>query len=596
MTVRRRISLDGPWQFHFDADGETTLAEIDRRTDWRTAIVPMPWQAQFDNLRNRGGVGWYRRTVIVGDMPANQVAVLHFGAADYHATVWVNGEQVCEHEGGYLPFAADVTPCLVAGENHLLVRVIDPDDDSARWSPFAFSQIPHGKQSWYGQTSGIWQSVWLEVRERRHLRRLKLTPDLSSGVIAVEASLTEAASDDSLAAAFSVHGPDGTLLTEARYDAAALKTAPVSLPLDLATVQPWSPELPALYTVRARLYDGSRLVDEMEEPCGFRTVEARDGRIFLNGRPLYLRGALDQAYYPETIYTPPSLDLLERQLRQAKALGFNCLRCHIKIEDPRYYALADRLGMLIWAELPNWLHWSPAAADRAKATFNAMVARDWNHPSIIAWMIINEDWGTDLVHNAEHRRWLADFYHHAKTLDPTRLIVDNSACHPNGHVVSDLEDYHHYRVIPDHAAEWDAWAADFATRPDWTWSSDYRHLRKPDAPLIVSEFGNWGLPDPQRLTEQGSPPWWFDTGSDWGEGIVTPRGLVQRFATWRLDRVFGSFDAFLQASQTQMARSLAYEITALRAHPTLGGYVVTELTDVMYLRERSSFLQSLSCL
>jgi beta-galactosidase/beta-glucuronidase len=260
------------------------------------------------------------------------------------------------------------------------------------------------------------------------------------------------------------------------------------------------------------------VLDEIEEWCGFRTVEAREGRIYLNGRPIYLRGALDQAYYPETIYTPPSLEKLEGQFRQAKALGFNCLRCHIKIEDPRYYALADRLGLLIWAELPNWMHLSPAAAARAEATFAAMVERDWNHPSIIAWTLINEDWGTDLVSNDEHRQWLLAFFQQAKALDPTRLIVDNSPCHPNAHVISELEDYHHYRVIPDNAAAWTRWVADFAARPDWAWFADYAHLRRADAPLIVSEFGNWGLPDPAQLLEDGAEPWWFDAGTRWFRG------------------------------------------------------------------------------
>jgi beta-galactosidase/beta-glucuronidase len=157
-------------------------------------------------------------------------------------------------------------------------------------------------------------------------------------------------------------------------------------------------------------------------------VEARDGRIYLNGQPIYLRGVLDQAYYPETIYTPPSLEFLEDQARKAKALGLNCLRIHIKIEDPRYYDVADRLGLLVWTEIPNWVLLSDAADRRIKATFRTMVERDWNHPSIIIWTLVNENWGTDLARNPEHRRWLVEFYHAAKQIDPTRLIVDNSAC------------------------------------------------------------------------------------------------------------------------------------------------------------------------
>ncbi|MFO7631559.1 MAG: glycoside hydrolase family 2 TIM barrel-domain containing protein, partial [Caldilinea sp.] len=285
--------------------------------------------------------------------------------------------------------------------------------------------------------------------------------------------------------------------------------------------------------------------------------------------------------YPGTIYTPPSLEFLEDQARKAKALGLNCLRIHIKIEDPRYYDVADRFGLLVWTEIPNWVLLTAAADRRIKDTFRDMVERDWNHPSIIAWTLVNENWGADLPRNPEHRRWLADFYHEAKQIDPTRLIVDNSACHGNSHVAGDLEDYHHYRAIPDHADDWDAWVADFASRQNtWVWAQDYLHERRPDLPLIVSEFGNWGLPDPAEIWESGAEPWWFETGHEWGEGIVYPHAMPERFKDHGLDAVFGSMATFAQAAQEHMARSLHYEITSMRLLPAVAGYIITEFTDV----------------
>ena len=266
------------------------------------------------------------------------------------------------------------------------------------------------------------------------------------------------------------------------------------------------PNSPSLYTVDATLTIDGQAAHTVRKVCGFRTVEARDGRIYLNGEPIYLRGMLDQGYYPETIYTPPSLELLEEQAQTAKALGFNCLRIHIKVEDPRYYDVADRLGLLVWTEIPNWALLTDAAAKRARQTFEGIVARDGHHPSIIAWTLINENWGTDLTRNPTHRRWLADFYRAAKVLDPTRLVVDNSACCDNAHVASDLEDFHHYRAIPDHAQGWDEWVAGFAGRPDWSWYPDFAHERRADLPLLVSEFGNWGLPDPEEIREGDASP------------------------------------------------------------------------------------------
>jgi hypothetical protein len=318
----------------------------------------------------------------------------------------------------------------------------------------------------------------------------------------------------------------------------------------------------------------------VEKTCGFRTIEARDGRIFLNGEPLYLRGVLDQGYYPETIYTPPSLDFLEKQAHLLKALGFNCLRIHIKVEDPRYYEVADRLGLLVWSEIPNWALLTGASIERAKATFNGILARDGHHPCIFAWTLINEDWGTDLTRHPEHRQWLADFYLYAKSLDPTRLIVDNSACDGNAHVTGDLEDFHHYNVLPDHADDWDKWVAEFAERRAPVWYADYEQERRTDLPLLVSEFGNWGLPDPDSIQEHGREPWWFETGFEWGDGIVYPHGVQKRYEASGLSQLFPSYEEFAKHAQTHMARSLHYEISSMRLHPPIAGYIITEFTDV----------------
>ncbi len=570
MSGFTRLSLDGSWEFQFDpSDGQSPNA----LAEWRLAQVPMPWQAQFSDLRGASGVAWYRRRF--GWAGTGQGAHLHFGAVDYHATVWLNGERVGEHAGGYLPFDFEVTSLLQAGENLLVVRVEDADDDRSRFPDAPFSEVPHGKQSWYGPIGGIWQSVWLEERPTAHIRSLRLTPRPAERTIEIVARLsTPLPAAASLTA--TVYDPAGAAVAALALDASGQGVASLTAPLQL-----WSPESPALYTVEVALSGAELVTDTLSDSCGFRTVEARDGRIYLNGSPLYLRGVLDQAYYPETLYTPPSLAFLEDQARKAKALGLNCLRIHIKIEDPRYYAVADRYGLLVWTEIPNWVLLSDAADRRIRETFSAMVERDWNHPSIIAWTLVNENWGTDLVRNPEHRRWLADFYHAAKAIDPTRLIVDNSGCCDNFHVAGDLEDFHHYRAIPDHAQEWDSWVAEFASRANsWVWAPDYLHERRSDLPLVVSEFGNWGLPDPATIQEKGADPWWFETGHEWGEGIVYPHAMPQRFVDHGLNAVFGSLPAFAHNAQLHMARSLHYEITSMRLNPSIAGYVITEFTDV----------------
>ena len=326
---------------------------------------------------------------------------------------------------------------------------------------------------------------------------------------------------------------------------------------------------------------GGAVLDSTDHVFGFRSIEARNGKFFLNGEPFYMRGALDQDYYPEGICTPPSLEFLEDQLRKAKALGLNLLRCHIKVPDPRYYEVADRLGMLIWTEIPNVATFTENSARRMRETMQGIVERDGNHPSIIIWTIINEDWGTRVIEDAGHRRWLADTYDWLKALDPSRLVVDNSACHTNFHVKTDINDYHYYRSVPERRAEWDKLTEEFAGGADWTFSQHGDAQRRGDEPLVVSEFGVWGLPDPKLvLNADGSEPWWMETGPGWGDGAAYPHAIQNRFAVYQLDSVFGSFDQFITDVQWYQFGNLKYEIETMRARASIMGYVITELTDV----------------
>jgi hypothetical protein len=571
MVQASTLSLDGRWRFW--PDPERRLSPADLKTADALAIsVPAPWQAQIEHLRHYTGPAWYRRPF---DLPAewlgDQELFLRFQAVNYLAEVWLNGAPVGRHEGGYLPFACNVTTAAQPGANDLAVRVSYPAE--------LFAVSPHGKQSWYGPLSGIWQSVYLERRPAFHLAGLHLRPDLRSGCLDVHLPLATAA-PEGCTIAVEILDPH-----EQRVAAVETAVAPGShaafLVAGVERPLAWSPDTPWLYRCRATLQAAGGALDSLSETFGWRTIETRDGRLLLNGEPIYLRGALDQDYYPGLINTAPSLAFLEDQLYKAKALGLNCLRCHIKAPDPRYYEVADRLGMLIWAELPNWTILNDRSARLAQETLAGILARDGNHPSIIAWTLVNEDWGTDLVHNAEHRAWLQGMVRWLKEQDPTRLVVDNSPCRPNFHVESDLEDYHHYSAIPDQRSDWDAFVNAFAGRPAWTFSPHGDAVRQGDEPLIVSEFGNWGLPDvDDLLDENGREPWWFETGHDWGEGVVYPHGVQERYHSRRLDAVFGSWRRFVEATQWQQYRALKYQIETMRLRPEIAGYVITEFTDV----------------
>lgn len=544
--ARQILSLDGTWDFRHDSGVAGRVQ------------VPGPWQAAFAELRQAMGRATYGRDVDLPALAEGQCAVLHVGAASDSAVVRLDGVEIGRHEGGWLPFEVTL-PAVAPGRHRLEVDCHLPDGAEG------FAEIPHGKQSWYGPIGGLWQSLRLEIRPKCHLQSCAIRADLS-GAVAVQLEATGAAR-----VRLRLRDPQGQVVAEAEQGLGAQGR----VQLQVSRPRLWSPEDPALYELELRWGD-----DLTTHRFGFREFTTRDGKFFLNGKPFYMRAALDQDYYPASICTPPSLEFLEDQAQKAKALGLNMLRCHIKVPDPRYYDVADRLGLLIWTEIPNVALLTPASAARLRRTMEGILARDGNHPSIVIWTLINEDWGTRLTEDPAHRAWLAETFDWLKALDPTRLVVDNSPCHGNFHVKTDIDDFHYYRSIPERRAEWDALTAEFAARPAWSFSPFGDAQRRGDEPLVVSEFGVWGLPDPDLVRLEGEEPWWMDTGASWGDGAAYPHGVQDRFAELQLGKTFGSFDAFIGAAQAYQFANLKYEIESIRAHPTIQGYVITEFTDV----------------
>jgi hypothetical protein len=569
-----RITLDGAWDFlHVDDQGIAPISV-------RTITVPGPWQAQFHDLRTRAGTGIYGREVEVPPdwLAGGERIFLRFGAVFHNTRVWVNGKVAGANEGGFLPFSFDVTELLQPGVNEIKLRVESPTDDPSEFPDTPLAEIPFGKQSWYGPLSGVWQSMFLERRALEHVTRLRLTPEFATGRIRARVVFSQPLRDglEIEAAVLDRAGESVASIV----DTAAAGLVEAGLEIVVPEVRAWSPDDPYLYTMTIGLRRKGILLDAFEETFGFRTIETRGGRLWLNGRALYLRGALDQDYYPDGICTMASVEFLEDQFRKAKELGLNCLRCHIKAPDPRYYEAADRIGILIWTELPNGGLSTERSRARKEATLRGIIDRDYNHPSIIIWTIINENWGVDLVNDPEHRAWLKNTYHWLKSYDPTRLVVDNSPLGPSFHVETDIADYHFYAAFPDSRNDWDTFVKELASRPDWLFSPDGDAVQKGDEPLLCSEFGNWGLPDPADLrSPEGREPWWFETGHDWGEGVMYPHGIENRFSDWSLDRVFGSLHNFVEAAQWQQFRALKYEIEALRREEAIAGYVITEFTD-----------------
>ena len=291
------VSLDGQWAFSHDSDGA-----------WRQIAVPLPWQAAFADLRHSHGRGTYRRSFSLPALAGRQ-AVLRFGAVSDSAGVWLNGQEIGHHEGGYLPFEIVIPEGLLRETNALEVQCLLPDGTT---DP-SFADIPHGKQSWYGPIGGIWQSVRVELRNPCHLDHCKIVAILGTGAVSVTLTLADAVG---ATVAVRVFDPAGQVVATATRVAVG---SVQGIDLMVAAVSPWSPETPALYRAEVTVAQGTA-VDTTSHVFGFRSIETRDGQILLNGKPLFMRGALDQDYYPEGICTPPSVAFLEDQLLKAKAL------------------------------------------------------------------------------------------------------------------------------------------------------------------------------------------------------------------------------------------------------------------------------------
>jgi hypothetical protein len=603
--ARVRIFLDGTWEFTPDPQN---LYQPDRLPAMRPIRVPGGWETEFPSERAPFVRGWYRKSVGIPPEWAGRALFLRFGAVNYHCWVWVNGVLVGEHEGGYTPFQFRVDDAMRPGEeNSIVVKVVHPAHGISRFPDFQFEdtaaalqemfgyairEIPLGKQNWYGSVSGIWQSVSLEAVHPVFFTGVLVTPDIERSRARVRIGLNEPPADGGdLILTYQVVAADGqcvgkrtgVALSEAvganRTPERALWAPGIEIPIEAMRL--WDLHDPHLYGLVVGLVRDGQELERAEVSFGMRQIEARENRIFLNGRPIYIIGALDQDFYPETGYTPPSDEFLEDQIRKAKHMGLNLLRCHIKVPDPRYLDMADRHGILVWEELPNWIRLTEQAAARGRETLTRMIERDYNHPSVIIWTIINESWGADLVGREADRRWLKEMYYYTREIDPTRLVVDNSPCNmPHGrnfHLRTDIEDFHIYFAIPDHYQKWAEWVQEFASHPSWTFSYHGDAERTGQEPLIVSEFGNWGLPTlKDLLTEYGEEPSWFRTGSQ----ETQPHGVQRRFNRYHLDEIFGSYDQFAILTQWHQYHALKYQIEEMRKHPSIVGYVITELTDL----------------
>ncbi len=458
------MNLNGEWDF-----GAGPAETFDRRI-----LVPFCPQSQLSGLGIRvpGDVVWYRRRFAA---PEADRLLLHFGAVDYRATVWVNGQEVADHEGGHTPFTADISRVARGQDNVVIVRAEDPLADLT---------LPRGKQYWketsesifYTPTTGIWQTVWLEPLPARAIESLRAMPDLDRGTVDVEVAA------------------DGRVEMVASMDGAAVgrwQGTSGAGRINLDRLLPWSPDAPHLYDLDVSLVDrAGREIDHVTSHFGMRKVETRDGCFWLNGEPYVQRLVLDQGYFPGGLLTAGTDGALRRDIELAKALGFNGARKHQKVEDPRWLYWADKLGFLVWGEMANFHQHSAEAERRLAAEWSDAVTRDRDHPSIVAWVPLNESTRLGAVADdgarARFQNRLHDLTHE---LDGTRPVVSNDGWE---HALSDLCTLHDYAPAEQLRRRYRSLASALepGARPHPPYLPGYAYRGEP---VIVSEFGGVAL-------------------------------------------------------------------------------------------------------
>ena len=559
LARQKWTDLSGTWGFAYDDDGVGLDEGWVERSDvfLRQIQVPFPPESPASGIGDRGmhPVVWYRRT-FAADLRPTERLLMHFGAVDYRASVWVNGRHAVDHEGGHTPFRADITALLVGGEEQVVVvRAEDlPGDLTQPRGKQDWRARPHGV--WYERTTGIWQPVWIEPVPAARIEALRWTADLDRRVLELTARVNPATAtlaDPRLRVRLSLRGE---LLAETTH-ALTSTTSVQQIGLDAARIAHdrraylWAPDHPNLVDAAVSLLDGPEMVDEVDSYAGLRDVTVSGGRLLLNGRPLFLRMVLAQNYWPQSHLAAPDEQALRREVELVKELGFNGIRIHQKVEDPRFLYWCDVLGVAVWTEMPSAFVFDPVGLTRLTREWAEVVARDASSPAVLAWVPFNESWGVpQLRSDTAQRHAVRALYSLTKALDSSRPVIGNDGWEQ---VVSDILAVHDYsasgETLRERYGSYEAVKQTLERVQPYHRSILLPELTPGEEPLMLSEFGG-------TTYRPDSDEFWNGYGA-----VNDTAQLLARYEEL---------------------------VSALQASPVLAGYCYTQLTDTA--QERNGLL------
>ena len=433
-------NLNGLWEYAIRPTGTQQPADMDGQI-----LVPFAVESSLSGVMKTLGKEnelWYSREFTVPSSWKGKNILLHFGAVDWQADVWVNGVKMGQHRGGYTPFSFDITPVLAKGKNQITVKVWDPSDEG--YQPRG-KQVKHPDGIWYTPVSGIWQTVWMEPVSANHITRLKTTPDIDKKILIVEA---HTATGNPSAVVSVVVSEGGKVVATGK----AMQGQPVQLAIENARL--WSPENPFLYDMKVTLTDNGKVIDEVNSYAAMRKYSIRQGadgitRLQLNNRNVFHFGPLDQGWWPDGLYTAPTDEALVYDIKKVKDFGYNMIRKHVKVEPAHWYTHCDKLGVIVWQDMPNGdrgPEWQSRQYFKGvemvhSAESEANYRREWkeiidllySNPCVEVWVPFNECWGQ--FKTPDIAAW-------TKAYDPSRLV--NPASGGNHYTCGDILDLHNY--------------------------------------------------------------------------------------------------------------------------------------------------------
>jgi hypothetical protein len=603
-TNRETLDLAGSWALVFDQDNQgvklgwcgphypNDLAE--------TVPVPEIWNITYPGT---DGVGFYKTHFTLPSTWQSKGVELVFEGVSYLTAVWINGKFVGSHEGAYTPFRINITECLHGSEENYLVVRVSSLSKSKAVDGIHLSEAPAAKQSWYFPFGGIWGNVHIESLPILACHSVRLTPDLQQQQVHVEVNLQNTLpfarqadlkltikndSNDQVAELFSqVNIPPGT----SRF----------SYHISIPSPQLWTCQNPSLYLLKTEVFDPlSKELDVQETSFGMREFTMREGQFFLNGEPIYIRGVLLQPDYPISVVTPPDHEMMERELRLVKEAGFNLIRIHLRPAAPGLLDLTDEMGILVYAETSlGWIKDSPRLMEHGLRETEALISRDYNHPSIVFWGIYNENPPAANINGQA----LSNF---ARSLDDTRVVVHNSG----GSLAIDQDFGWIDRtwVLPAHDAtpqkmmDIHLYLGCNPTLPIYKWmqtvgtnanqSTDLcqqgfgsqpifnefdREMHTYRGKVFVSEVGCGGFNDMDQ-TAAGFNGW--EKLLDAQVAIGLRDSLYKGFQQRGLEQVFGSVPRLFEKSQEMQSRGIARQVEAVMTNPQISGFIITQLNDV----------------